>query len=274
MSDDDDRVIDLSIEVPGTPEEVWRAIATGPGISSWFVPHEVEEHEGGHVTVDFGDVGSGTATVTAWEPPHRVVIDGTDQPGGLAYEWLVEAAPGTGGDGGSCIVRLVNSGFGAGGEWDDQFDGMAEGWRIFLENLRLHLTHFAGRPARAVIPTVMVDGPNREAWQRLCTALGVDADAAEGDTVRTGADAPPLAGRLAAVIDRPLAIARLLVLDEPAPGTAFLAVEGEGDQVAVSAYQYLREPSTDPAEATRRWTAWLTGALGSSLPEPEEQATV
>ena len=31
------------------------------------------------------------------------------------FGWLVEAA-----DGGSCIVRLVNSGFGSGGQWDAQ----------------------------------------------------------------------------------------------------------------------------------------------------------
>jgi hypothetical protein len=28
--------------------------------------------------------------------------------------------------GGTCIVRLVNSGFGTGGDWDDQFDAMTE----------------------------------------------------------------------------------------------------------------------------------------------------
>ena len=43
MVDDDRRAIELEVEVPGTPEEVWRAIATGPGISSWYVPHTVEE---------------------------------------------------------------------------------------------------------------------------------------------------------------------------------------------------------------------------------------
>ena len=44
--DDDRRSIELEIEVVGTPEEVWQAIATGPGISSWYVPHTVEEREG------------------------------------------------------------------------------------------------------------------------------------------------------------------------------------------------------------------------------------
>jgi len=30
------RSVQVEVEVPGTPEQVWQAIATGPGISSWF----------------------------------------------------------------------------------------------------------------------------------------------------------------------------------------------------------------------------------------------
>ena len=37
------RWVQVEVEVPGTPEEVWRAIATGPGVSSWFVPCQVDE---------------------------------------------------------------------------------------------------------------------------------------------------------------------------------------------------------------------------------------
>jgi uncharacterized protein YndB with AHSA1/START domain len=51
---DDGRFIELEVEVRGTPEEVWRAIATGPGISSWYVPHKVEEREGGAAAASFG----------------------------------------------------------------------------------------------------------------------------------------------------------------------------------------------------------------------------
>ncbi len=32
------RSVQAEVEVPGTPEEVWQAIATGPGVSAWFVP--------------------------------------------------------------------------------------------------------------------------------------------------------------------------------------------------------------------------------------------
>ena len=40
------RSVQVEVEVPGTPEEVWQAIASGPGISAWFCPAEFEERDG------------------------------------------------------------------------------------------------------------------------------------------------------------------------------------------------------------------------------------
>jgi len=62
-----DRTIEHEIEVPGTPEQVWHAIATGQGITAWFVPTKVEEQVGGAMELDFGP-GMGTALgkVTVW----------------------------------------------------------------------------------------------------------------------------------------------------------------------------------------------------------------
>jgi uncharacterized protein YndB with AHSA1/START domain len=195
MSEDpraDDRVINLSVEVPGSPDEVWEAIATGPGISSWFVPHEFAEAEGAAVRADFGGGFFDAGSVAAWEPPHRLVMRG-ESGQTLAFEWLVETATG-----GGCVVRLVCSGFGSGDDWDAHYDGMAEGWRLFLENLRLHLTHFRGQRARAITPTGVVSGTRDRAFERLCAALGVPADLRPGDAFKVaGADAPPLVGEVA-----------------------------------------------------------------------------
>lgn len=60
------RSIELEVEVPGSPEEVWQAIATGPGISSWFVPTEFNERDGKPVSVklNFGPGMDATSTVT------------------------------------------------------------------------------------------------------------------------------------------------------------------------------------------------------------------
>lgn len=246
---DTGRRIELDVEVPGTPEEVWEAIATGPGISSWFVPMEVEEHAGGRAAIDFGEFGTDDATVTAWEPPHRVVFESTGERA-LAYEWLVEAR-----DGGTCVVRLVNSGFGSGADWDGDYHGMSEGWKIFLENLRLQLTNFRGRSARAVIPTVMVPGPNRPAWESLCDVLGIRPDISEGERVETGADAPALAGVVEKRMTSPAATAVLLVLDAPAPGTAFVTVEGDGETVAASVYLYLYGAAPGVGDEWKQWLA-------------------
>jgi hypothetical protein len=40
------RSVQVEVEVPGTPEEVWQAIATRPGILSWLMPTEFEVREG------------------------------------------------------------------------------------------------------------------------------------------------------------------------------------------------------------------------------------
>jgi uncharacterized protein YndB with AHSA1/START domain len=249
-----ERSIRLEVDVPGTPEEVWRAIATGPGISSWYVPHVVEEREGGTATASFGDAPEMQipGRVAAWDPPHRIVFDGGPDVGGYAFEWLVEAR-----DGGSCVVRLVQSGFGEGEEWDDQYDAMLEGWRLFLFNLQLHCRHFLGQEAVSMQPMGSTPLPQPDAWGKLCGDLGLPEAPAVGD--RLDADAGEglrLAGTV--VKANPNAIA--LLLDSPAPGTAFVAVEGG----SVSVWSYLYGADA-PAIAERdkpRWQAWLAAFAG------------
>ncbi|MBV1893467.1 MAG: hypothetical protein KUG57_05420 [Ilumatobacteraceae bacterium] len=76
----DEPSIELEIEVEGTPEEVWRAIATGPGISSWYVPHTVE--------------GDGPLEVSIWA--YLYGADGAaavERDGALWREWLTERSP-------------------------------------------------------------------------------------------------------------------------------------------------------------------------------------
>ncbi|RYV53022.1 SRPBCC family protein [Pengzhenrongella frigida] len=249
---DDQRSIVLEVEVAGTPEEVWQAIATGPGISSWYVPHTVEERAGGAMTLSFGDGPDMQVAgrVVAWDPPRRVLFDGGD--GGLAFEWLVEAR-----DGGRCLVRLVNAVFGTGPEWDAQYDGMAQGWKMFLLNLQLHLEHFRGQVATAMLPTAMWEVPAHAAWAALTEALHLPASPAIGERVVVRAtDTPTLSGTVVDAAGWRLA----LLLDGPCPGTAFLAVEGTGEQVSVSIWSYLYGPdrAVVAAREAPHWQRWLT----------------
>ena len=74
------RSVQVEVEVPGTPEEVWQVIATGPGISSWFVPAKFEERDGRPVavTMNFGPGMESRAAVTAWDPPRMFAAQGED----------------------------------------------------------------------------------------------------------------------------------------------------------------------------------------------------
>ena len=58
------RSVQVEVEVPGTPEQVWQAIATGPGVGAWFVPTEVDGRIGGTVTHHFGGGMDSVATIT------------------------------------------------------------------------------------------------------------------------------------------------------------------------------------------------------------------
>ena len=255
---EDRRSIELDVEVPGSPEEVWRAVATGPGISSWYVPHTVEECAGGAATASFGPGPEMQVPgrVAVWEPPRRVCFDGGEGVDGLVFEWTVEPR----GDN-RCVVRLVNTGFGQGGEWDAQYDDMVEGWGLFLFNLKLHMEHFAGQTAAPVLPMGMWAGSRDEAWAVLTDALGIPSAPAAGERIEPGAPGvPPLAGT---VVDA-AAWRIALLLDQPAPGTAFVTVESYGEHAGASVWLYLY--GADGAEAAERdgplWQNWLAEALG------------
>jgi len=250
---DAQRSIDMAIEVAATPEQVWEAIATGPGVTSWYVPHEIEPRAGGAVTASFGPAPEMQVTgrVAAWEPPHRIVFDGGDGVPGLAFEWHVE-----GRDGGMTVVRLVNSGFGSGAEWDGEFDAMTEGWRAFFANLRLHLTHFAGQAAVLSQPTAMWAPVPDGGWPALAEALGIDPDVAPGDRVEvTASQAPRLSGTVATRLRSGVA----LLLDDSTPGTALLLAESHGPGLAASVWTYRYGPDAQQvtADDAPRWAHWL-----------------
>jgi uncharacterized protein YndB with AHSA1/START domain len=250
----DERVIDLSVDVPATAQEAWDAIATGQGISSWFVPCEVEEREGGSVTMDFGELGTDTARVSHWEPPHRFAYRTKSSSEGreLTYEWRIEPIETE-----LTTIRLLNSGFAPAGEADADHEGLSGGWPIFLENLRLHLTHFSGTPARAITPTVTLRGGHERAWAELCGALDVPVDLSRAAHFATsGEGVPMLSGTVEETVSVPRKVsAYVLLIDAPGSGTAFVAAEGDGDEVACSVWLYLHDSDADEVED--RWSPFL-----------------
>jgi hypothetical protein len=49
-------------------------------------------------------------------------------------------------EGGETVVRLVNSGFREGAEWDEEFEGVNSGWSMALALLKHYLDNYFGTP--------------------------------------------------------------------------------------------------------------------------------
>ncbi len=207
--------------------------------------------EGGTISLHFGPGMDETGRVTVWDPPHRFVYEAPESGDRrLAYEFLVEARRG-----GTCMVRLVNSGFGSGAAWDGEYGGMDAGWRLFLDNLRLYRTHFPGQHCSSILVNGSTSGPSAHVWAALTAALGLPASAIGERVAAAAADVPPLAGVVERVTDGMLT----LLLDAPAPGIAFVAAEGDGEHVSTSFYAYCFGDGA-PAAAARDepiWRAWM-----------------
>jgi uncharacterized protein YndB with AHSA1/START domain len=252
------RYVQAEAEVPGTPEEVWAAIATGPGVSSWFVPSEIDGREGGAIVAHFGPGNSmdSVATITAWDPPRRFSADSRGDPRPdaptIADEWIVEAR-----SGGTCVVRVVHSWFASTDDWDDQFNQAEHGWVAFFRILRLYLKHFSGQRCSAFQLMGAAPEPKSEAWNALTGPLGL-AGVDVGQRVRAPTGAPPLAGLLEE--SGPPEWPELLVrLDEPAPGIAHLFPLSMGGQVFLSIrfFLYGDQAPAAAARAEPSWQAWL-----------------
>ena len=251
-----DREIHAEVEVPGTPEQ-WEAIASGPGITSWFMPAQFDGRAGAEIRFGHGEGFTSTATITAWEPPRRFVYEEREVPGAepeqpIATEWLVEAKTG-----GTCVVRLVMSGFGPGDEFEKASESFSSGWKTALNDLRLYLTHFAGQDAAPMTASGTVGGRTRDdVWAQLAGALGVPADPAPGDRIAaTADDATTLSGT---VQEAEPGIVTLL-LDQPAPGLELIGAGGPGDEVYTFVRAHLFGDGA-PAIAARdepAWQAWL-----------------
>jgi uncharacterized protein YndB with AHSA1/START domain len=249
------RFVQAEVEVPGSPEEVWQAIATGPGISSWFVPTTVDGRVGGEVDANFGPGMDSKATITAWDPPRRFAADSSDMgPGAptVATEWTVEVR-----SGGTCVVRVVHSWFASTDDWDNQFEGHEHGWAAFFRILRIYLSHFRGRSGVTLQMMGVSPEITSSAWHSLEGGLGLTGTV-HGQRVTSTAGAPRLAGTVERV-GPPEYPELLLRLDEPAPGIAHLFAMPMGGQVylPIRLFLYGDRAASVAAGEHRSWQSWL-----------------
>jgi uncharacterized protein YndB with AHSA1/START domain len=261
------RSVQVEVEVPGTPEEVWNAIATGPGVSAWFVPTRVVTDANGtptHVAHDFGPgIGESESTITAWKPLHRFAAEGSWGPDSpmIATEWTVEAT-----SGGTCVVRVVHSLFADNDDWDNQLIGTESGWPAFFRVLKIYLSHFRGQSSALIQVAGMGNGDQAEVWRDFTSKLGLASAAPEGRVRASAEGLPALAG-----VVEPVSSGEhhklMLRTEEPCPGVAIFGVYNCGGPIMamVSYYLYGKDSAVIAKRDEPKWQTWI----GKHFPMPQ-----
>lgn len=247
--------IQVEVEAPGTVEDVWKAIATGPGVSSWFCPTEIEEKTEGVIRTLMGPGMESLARVAVWDPPRRLAAEG---PGAgpdaapMTTEWIVEPRSGD-----ACLVRVIHSMSGGTDEQRKQLASIECGWPYFFAILRVYLAHFRGQPASIVRTMGQSADPVNDAWSALTDALGITG-------LQKGArwTSPPGTPSLTGVVEQmdgdkqPYAAIRL---DGPISGIASASAfaMGDGAMITMGIYLYGDEAAAIAARDEPEWRAWM-----------------
>ncbi|MFF7979368.1 SRPBCC domain-containing protein [Streptomyces sp. NPDC007901] len=229
-------------EVDATPEEVWEAITNGTGAYLW--PMEPPEPRVG------GSAAFGS-TVTAYDPPHHLVVRSEDvgfpTQSANQLEHVIEPRDG----GRRAWVRFVHSGIFT-DEWDNQYDGASKHNDFYLHTLREYLTHFAPRP----VTFAQLNGPEAsqapDAFVAVGRALGLSDDTAEGAKVSVRG---PGGRAVDAVVDyrNPYFIG--LRTDDAL--VRFFGRNHWGAPVGISVHDFA--PDADAGANEAAWQGWLNG---------------
>ena len=216
------------VEVPATPEEVWEAVATGPGTASWLFPE---------------DPGPDDAVVA--DRPRRYAVRTEGKDGWFnAVEFVIEGRGGK-----TSVVRYVHSGIFT-DNWDTQFDAVNQHTDFYLHTLGQYLEHFSPKVATYVGGGPGgISGPEAsmtpEAFETLKRTLGASA---VGDRVTL----PNGAGE--GVVD--YATANFLGVRTADALYRFFGRNAFGGPVGMSIHHF---GDIDVDAATRTWSDWLAG---------------
>ena len=218
------------VELPATPDEVWEAVATGPGTASWLFPEE-----------------PGPNDLVESDRPHRYAVR-TEGEGGFfnALEFVIEAR-----EGGTAVLRYVHSGVFDDEGWENQYDAVESHTDFYLHTLGQYLEHFSPKTATYVGGGPGgIDGPEAsmtpDAFEKLKRELGASS---EGD----GVSLPNGGGD--GVVD--YASDKFLGVRTGDALYRFFGRNAFGGPVGMSIHHFGDDVDVDAA--TRAWSDWLQG---------------
>jgi uncharacterized protein YndB with AHSA1/START domain len=255
------RWVEMHVVLQATPEQVWRAVATGAGYTAWFTRTTVEERVGGKLVFEFSPESKSVGEVTTWQPPAKF--------GYVERGWM-EGAPDcvteitvTSRAGGGSLFRMTHSLTTSKTDWDDSLEMFETGWQGFFEVLRLYLAHHAGQPAAMVQATVRSQSEAPTLYKKLIGSLKLET-ATVGDRVNLAAPEP-----LTAVVERIVQDSKLRAMTlhlEAPPGVAIVGLFSWAGQTmaSITGYFYGEDAPTIAAASEPKWKAWLQETSGTS----------
>ncbi len=142
------RVVRKEIQLEASAREVWDAWADPDLIAKWFVDKAEGKAEPGQVmTWIFESFGYRIPVPILEAEPGKSLVIGGEMPGRPPFLQEIDLEQ----DGGKTVIRLANSGFGEGEDWDDEYEGVDSGWVMALTTLKHWLENFREQPRTHVI---------------------------------------------------------------------------------------------------------------------------
>jgi uncharacterized protein YndB with AHSA1/START domain len=172
------RAFRMALDIAAPADAVWRALTEAEELIRWF-PTEarVTPGAGGTMCWSWGKGWDWETRIDAWEPgrllrlvqedarPYdsqgRMLPQGEVEPARIAIEFTLETAEG------KTRLRMVHSGFGHGAAWDDELEGITEGWQAELRSLRHYLERHRGKERTFELAWATTAISREEAWRRL-----------------------------------------------------------------------------------------------------------
>jgi uncharacterized protein YndB with AHSA1/START domain len=181
------RKIEKRIEISAPIETVWKALTDAEELMRWFpLDARSSPGPGGAIWYSWGPPYEGESRIEIWDPPRRLKLAGDwahsesettqeakERAEQIAMDFVLE------GEAGKTVLRLVHSGFNAGAEWDDEFEGTNRGWDQEFLGLKHYLENHAGHDRRAVWARTRVERSREEVWNRVMGQAGLNLEGLE-----------------------------------------------------------------------------------------------
>jgi len=140
-----DKALIFEVTIPAPRAAVWKAFTTSEGLSTWLTPGAVVDlRKGGEWTAHFPGGKTGGGTILHFVPEQEITIAAMapeqfptvrTERTNARFQFVAK--------GESTVVRLVQTGWKNGEEWDKAYDYLAQGNAQLLETLR---QRFVGGP--------------------------------------------------------------------------------------------------------------------------------